>query len=130
MEVADLHPIRREHSARAIAIVISHEDRTGARYYSDDHLAVLRRRKRTKKPAAILLVDHQREWNAGKSRFARLGIKMMGASAKDDRMTVTFPCPAHLRHLGLGGGDGRREHHGEHRSKRRDCTHPGSLSHW
>lgn len=95
MDVADLHPIRREHSARAVAIVVGYEDRTATRrYHGDDCLAVLRRRKCSEEPAAILLLNHQREWNAGESRFTRLGIRMMGSSAKDDRMTVALPSPA------------------------------------
>src|ERR1700722_14224663 len=127
MEVAYLHPIRREHRARAIAIVIGHEDRTGARYDSDDRLAVLRRRKCSEEPAAILLVDYQREWNAGESRFVRLGIRMMLPSAEDDRMTVALPSPAHLRHLGVSSN--RRAECHRRRCKRRKCHDPGNVPH-
>ena len=125
MNVADLHPIRREHRAHGIAIVISHEDRACARYDSNDRLAVLLRRKCSEEPATILIVDYEHEWNAGKSRFVRLGIRMMGPYTDGDRMTVALPGTAHLRHLGVSS----KECHRRCR-KRRKCHDPGNVTAW
>ena len=115
MEVADLHPIRRKHRRRVVAVVVDHKDRAGPRHDGDDRLAVPHRRKRPGEAAAILLVDQQRERNARHPRLTRPSRGMMGVPAQDLRLALTLPGAAQVGNRGHRslGSCGRRER-GEH----------------
>src|SRR5215471_4227410 len=122
LQIAELHPVRRQYGCECVAVVVDRIDGARTRQDGNDRFLAARRGPCAGEPAAILLVDDHREWDAREPRLVGgLGAMMRVAGTAYDRFALASPGAAQVGNRGLG--DGR------HGSERGNDADAGKLRH-